>query len=71
MLKPPRAAPNSSPPRLSRPVLPPNLQNRMRPVVTTPAATPQATACSQAGKVCTNCQSCAGCSAKAATKANA
>jgi hypothetical protein len=48
---------------------PPDYSNRLRPVAGKPTPTVQTIACNQAGKVCTNCQSCAGCSAKTATKA--
>jgi hypothetical protein len=49
---------------------PPDYSNRMRLVAAKPTPTVQTIACNQAGKACTNCQSCAGCSAKTTTKAN-
>ena len=49
---------------------PPDYSNRLRPVAGKPAPTVQTIACNPAGKVCTNCQSCACRAAKTVTKAN-
>lgn len=48
---------------------PPDLQNRMR-AFARPATPAKIIAYNEAGKVCTNCQSCVGCSVKAGSKAN-
>ena len=48
---------------------PPDLSNRMR-VSVKPATPAQVVACNEVGKVCTNCQTCAGCSVKAGSRAN-
>ncbi len=48
----------------------PQFWNRTH-AVAKPAPAPAATACNPAGKVCGNCQACAGCAAKPATKAKA
>jgi hypothetical protein len=48
----------------------PDYSNRLRPVTSKPAVTVPTTACNPAGKICTHCQRCAGCSTKTAAKAN-